>query len=175
MKAADTLTIKGGPDILQEFMNVPFVNRTLGEIRKDPTYQKMQEKASKVRFTMAKETENDRQKRIATEKMSMLTEEEAKRQFKQYKRHTSTSRQAHEKPADEWKDAIYRISAIQQGFKVGPTNHLGYMEIQNTESAVINSDDIKNLGRSNVVKKVLVNGIMYESIMDKSRMFNERT
>lgn len=175
IKAADTLTIKGGPNILQEFMNTPFINHTLAEIKHDPTYEKMMQQACKIPHSAAKETINDRAKRIAKEKMDTLSEENARKQFGQYKRHSSTSRFTHENAEDEWKDAIYRISAAQQGFKVGPTDKLGYMTIINSESSLINSEDIRNFGREKVVKKVLVNGIEYEAIAEKKRAFSERT
>lgn len=175
IKAADALTLKGGPNILQEFLNTPFINHTLLQIKGDSTYERMRQAAEKIHNTSPKETQMDRAKRIANDKLSKLTDEQATEAFNMYRRHTSTSSLAHENPEDKWKDDIYCISAVQQGFKPHSQNQNGYIYLQNKESAIINVDDIRAFGRSNIVKKVVVNGRPYEAIIDNSRKFCERT
>ena len=175
IKAADSLTLNGGPNILQEFLNTPFINYTLSQIKCDDTYGRMKQIAERKQNVSIKETEIDKAKRIITEKLNKLTDEQAKETFNKYRRHTSNALLAHENSNDKWKDDIYRISAIQQGFRPGPVEQDGYVHLQNKESAIIDVDDIRALGRSNIVKKVVVNGRPYEAIIDNSRRFSERT
>ena len=168
LKAADNITIVGGENYLQKFADTPFVNSILHAMRDDPTFIAMKEKSEKMQIQNHQETEAEIDKKVANTYLSTLSQEELAEKLKLYSKHEATARSVSN---DEWKNAVWRITARQQGFRPNGVDFINMMTLSSGKSSLVTTDDLRALGMSEVVKKIVINGKEFEAIKDNSKNY----
>lgn len=178
LKAADALTIEGGRDYLSEFTKVPFINDTLVMMSKDPKLKAMRDSLSNQPTNKeVKKTLADNDKIIADKhlKSGDLKSKNAKEELRKYGRQSFTNGY-NVMGNSEWerkKLAMWRVTARQQGFKIGQLSKtddygLRRLSLENDSSCIINLDDLKKFAKSDMVVECVVNGRKYEATKFKS-------
>lgn len=177
LKAADAITVEGGRNYLEEFTKVPFINDILCMMSKDKNVISMRNQANQLTNSNIKRTVADQDKIIADLhlKSQDLRKENAKEELNHYGRQASVNTHVISEKS-EWerkKLAMWRVSARQQGFSIGPLSKpdacgIRRVSLNNNSSCLINLEDLKKFGKSNMVMECVVNGKKYEAARVKA-------
>lgn len=169
LKTADSLTIEGGSNYLEQFAKVPFINDMLLSIRKDSTFLKLVEQGEKNPQDLLFRTEADQDKLDANEFIIRKSKENlvsAKEIFEKYSRKDSSQGTFIGETFDSKAGSkVWKVSARQQGnMDVTSTELSGYATLG--ENAIITPKELKKFSVQALTKDCVVNGRNYAAISE---------